>query len=307
MRKAVIVTVCLLMALCMAASFVPALAAETHNLPAEYQELEYIESDGNQFINSEIPVNSKLVIDCTFQVTIPGLTGKGGGAGIVGGYYSGGTPEGTIQFAYKRSDAAFTTRIGNLMENKPEVLPKDTEKHTVTLDAPGGKVILDGAVKASKDPSGIAIDDEIGAKCYIFISAANFGKTTESIKDDSWGIGACKIFSVTFKKDGAVIADFVPAKRVSDGVVGLYGTVRQKFYKNAYPGKETVNFIAGPEVKADAPATGTSSDTGTSGSGSSQGGNTSPATGDTLTVVAAAAALALVLSVGATVVRKREN
>ena len=62
----------------------------------------------------------------------------------------------------------------------------------------------------------------------MLISAANFSETTTEIT--KFGIGASKIFSLTFKKDGAVIADFVPAKRVSDGIVGMYETVDKKFY-----------------------------------------------------------------------------
>ena len=291
------ISLSLIMVLCMMLPMIPAYAAETHNLPSEYKELEYVESDGNQFIDTGIPFNSKLVVDVTFQVTIPVLAGRGGGAGIVGAYSGGGNANGCIQFAYKRneSDTAFTTRIGTLLCNDPAILPKDTNKHSVTLDCPGGKIIFDGKTVASKDPAEIKIDDNSSGLCNMLISAANFSETTTEIT--KFGIGASKIFSVTFKKDGAVIADFVPAKRVSDGIVGMYETVGKKFYTNAYPEKTDVSFIAGPEIVVEAPATGPAVATGSN-----------PKTGDGLVFVAIAAAAAVVLSAGtAILIRKKEN
>ncbi len=51
-----------------------------------------------------------------------------------------------------------------------------------------------------------------------------------------------KIYSVKVKKNGVLFADFIPARRNSDGVLGMYDTVSNTFFTNSGTG----NFIAGP-------------------------------------------------------------
>ena len=54
----------------------------------------------------------------------------------------------------------------------------------------------------------------------------------------------CKLYSCRIIKDGAVVRNFVPCIRKSDGKVGLYDLVTDTFFVNQGTGE----FIAGPTV-----------------------------------------------------------
>lgn len=70
---------------------------------------------------------------------------------------------------------------------------------------------------------------------YIF--GTNRGGTFNE-PSDNLSVYYCKIYD-----NGTLIRNFIPAKRNSDNVLGLYDIVNSKFYTNAGTG----TFIAGPE------------------------------------------------------------
>ena len=60
----------------------------------------------------------------------------------------------------------------------------------------------------------------------------------------SRNIGA-KVYAFYIKDSGALVCNFIPAKRNSDGVIGMYDTVTETFFTNSGTGE----FIAGPEIE----------------------------------------------------------
>jgi hypothetical protein len=50
-----------------------------------------------------------------------------------------------------------------------------------------------------------------------------------------------KLYSFKLYDNGTLIRNYIPAKRASDSVIGLYDTVNNEFYENAGTG----TFIAG--------------------------------------------------------------
>ena len=209
---------------------VPASAA-TSRLPAEYRELQYIESTGCEVIDTGVKVKSTLAIEATFQVVQTVVDSYGNGAGIVGAYPSGSVKTTAIQFAYTKAGTTWTTRLGQLMKNTPEELPPlDTNKHSVVLDAILGTITFDGNVIASMDPNEIGIKDDDEKCCNITIGAANYSTTCDEVT--KYSAGASKIYSVVIKDNNTVIRDFVPAVRLSDNYVGMFELVEQKFYEN---------------------------------------------------------------------------
>jgi hypothetical protein len=78
--------------------------------------------------------------------------------------------------------------------------------------------------------------------------ASDFGGTVNSFlfgynNNGSMGYPVpCKMYSFKVWSDAGLIRDFIPAKRRSDGVVGLYDAVNKQFYTNAGSG----TFTAGP-------------------------------------------------------------
>jgi hypothetical protein len=53
-----------------------------------------------------------------------------------------------------------------------------------------------------------------------------------------------RIFQLDLSLDGSLVRNFIPARRNSDGVLGMYDTVSNTFFTNAGTGE----FIAGPVV-----------------------------------------------------------
>jgi hypothetical protein len=256
MKKAIALAAALFLFLATAAAAVPA-AATGHVLPSEYMELEYIESDGDEVIDTGIPVNSGIRFEVTFQVVDPELPGKGSSAGIVGTYIDGSDKTGRFQIAYSRTQNYITMGMGMLLVNEPQYIEKDTEKHTAVLDAPAGTFTFDGRLVASMDPAELKINDTNPKLVNFTIGGTNFGTTTESV--ESSGNGATKFFHVSFEKDGVMIAEFIPAVRLSDSYVGMYDIVRGRFFENVL--FDDVPFLADPavvttaEVSTSAPAT----------------------------------------------------
>ncbi len=251
MKKLLSLAVAAVMIAAVFAAFFAVPASASHVLPSEYMELEYIESDGVELIDTGIPVNSKIRLEVTFQIVDPELPGKGSSAGIVGTYIGGGDTTGRFQIAYNRTQDYITMGMGALLVNKPEYIHKDTEKHTAIFDAPAGTFTFDGNLVASIDPANIDINDEHPNLCNFTIGGTNFSKTTESLT--SYSLGATKIFYVSFQKDGVMIAEFIPALRIADNYVGMYDTVRARFFENAL--YDDVPFLADPAVVTTAEAT----------------------------------------------------
>ena len=244
MKKIVSFALAAVMLLAVSVSLAALPASASHALPAEYMELEYVESEGFQMIDTGIPVNSKITLEVTFQVVDPELPGKGSSAGIVGTYIGGGDKTGRFQIAYNRTQDYITMGMGALLVNTPEFIHKDTEKHTAVLDAITGTFTFDGRVVNSMDPAQLNINDENPKLCNFTIGGTNFSETTEELT--SFSVGATKIFHVFFQKDGLPIAEFIPAVRIADNYVGMYDIVRGKFFENVlYDGE---SFAADPAV-----------------------------------------------------------
>ena len=219
-------------------------ASATHALPNEYKELEYIESEGFQVIDTGIPVNSKISLEVTFQIVDPELPGKGGVGGVVGVYIAGGDKTGRFQIGYSRTSDYISMGMGELLVNTSDILPKDTNKHTAVLDAVSGTFTYDGNQVGSIDPATLNINDEHPNLANFLIGATNFSKTTEEVT--SYGASASKIFHVLFQKDGVPIAEFIPALRIADNYVGMYDIVRGQFFENIL--YDDTPFAADPAV-----------------------------------------------------------
>ncbi len=248
MKKLIAISMAAVIALISAAFLaVPASAAVTHGLPAEYKELEYIESDGDQVIDTGIPLSSKLAIECTFQITNDFLPGTGSVAGICGAYPNGGGKYMRFQIGYGRSEDLITLGLGKKAiykegNTETKVLPKDLNKHTGIIDAVNGQIIFDGEVLLS-EPDITQFGFEEKNLCNITIGAAHYGSSTDSL--GSLSRSASKIFHVKLSVDNVVVAEFIPALRIADNYVGMYDIVRNQFFENAVG---DMCFLADPAV-----------------------------------------------------------
>ena len=205
---------------------------EDVSLPAEYQRVMYIETDGTQYVQTGVTLSDHPSgLQFAFDGAFTGFTSTANGY-LFGGYGSDG---GRLAFSFKSAndgDAnnAFTFWAGNLravgFANIPAIgkdfslvaagVTTDATNATATLDGVAGTK-LSGATSTNKMPN---------VELYLFTC-----KGQESVKY----CGKLYKFAIN-GADGTPIRNFVPCYRISDNVIGLYDAVGGTFYENAGEG-----------------------------------------------------------------------
>ena len=204
-------------------------AFRSNVLPDGYTQLEYIESSGTQYIDTGIKGNgtTKVHINARYYTT----TSAGGSGRIFGSRdaaavnaFAVGSASGT---ASTSSTVAFF--FGNqsyLVTDKPIILDE-------WLD-----IVFD---KTTHNINGVDYGDSYNAETF---------ETPQTLKifgfDNSgtMGIGYVDIAYCKVWNNDILVRNFIPAKRNSDNVIGMYDTVSNRFFTN----EGTGNFIAGPNV-----------------------------------------------------------
>ena len=189
-------------------------------IPETYQEVEYIESTGTQYIDTLFRPNEKTTIRIDFQLTsttqtqgIFGVSEQGAGKT----YRLGVSGAGYFYFAQKgnqyNGSASSSDTNRNVFEVKNgKMFRNDVEYTTIT------------------DTSSFQCD----YNAYIFYFSGN-----TSIQPASG-----KLYSLTMYDNGTLVRNFVPCYRKSDNVIGLYDTVYNAFYAN----QGTGDFLKGAGV-----------------------------------------------------------
>lgn len=196
-------------------------------LPIGYQEVEYLESSGQQYINTNfIPsnnttVNLKVSIsDYTQNVHIFGCKGTGNNR---------------FSLVYNYNDNKyFYLTLGSAGINNITI-PRVVLINTIH-DITAGKIDSYLALKVDTESvtkSMMVIDP--GTSMIMFA-----GEWNGSIMSYS----KCKIYNFKIEDNGIVYRNFVPARRISDNTLGMYDLVSNTFFTN----KGTGTFIAGPDV-----------------------------------------------------------
>ena len=189
-------------------------------IPVEYQEVEYIESTGTQYIDTNINANnlnlkfeSKYVMSSTQSTTYPRLFGAQNNTTLI-----------ALGSRYWYGDSS---------NNKSAILTEKWDDLIHTLKA---------------DNKGIYIDNDL-------YELENIPTTTPVIKTpnillftgDSTVMqqySSAKIYYFKIYDNDDLIRNFIPCYRKSDNVVGMYDTISDKFYINS--GTET--FKVGTET-----------------------------------------------------------
>lgn len=116
----------------------------------------------------------------------------------------------------------------------------DYKSHTITIknykDESATYFYLDSVLKSKVQNSKILLGNSF---CLFAVGMDSSG----SVKYNS----KCKLYLLNVVKDEVLIGKFIPCKRNSDGVIGLYNTVNNLFYENAATSGD--DFVAGPEVE----------------------------------------------------------
>lgn len=200
-------------------------------VPSGLVELEYIKPNSTQYINTQfIPTGNTRVI-FTFEPTVTDNQAlyTGGRTAVsetdaktFSAFY--------ISKAIRRDyyGASKTTTTTYDVNTKITV---DANKNTTLIN--GSPALTDFTLKTSKT----------SIMPIILFIAANQTSSTSAIQTSSSG-AQYKFYSCKIYDNGTLVRDFVPVKRISDNVYGLWDKVNEVLYENAGTGA----FTGGPAV-----------------------------------------------------------
>lgn len=185
-------------------------------LPSEYQQVEYIQSNGNQYIDTGISGNAN------------------------GEYEIGFNPLGTIAHSYEQYFAGTrntgTTYVGKLFYNSSLVVYQGYPAGgDLTLRPSFADEKIDLKVLKSE---GIVVNNEVKSN----YGNASWGNSTFWIfnahQESSLG-ASMKLYYLKMYSDGDLVRDYIPCYRKSDSVIGLYDLVSNTFFTNQGSGSFT--------------------------------------------------------------------
>ena len=186
-----------------------------HDLPREFQRVEYIESHGTEYVDTGIKMQSgyKWEVEMAF-------TGFTNTFQQIGAIQQVGPDYRRTHCGYAKVDAYDNLIYYPNSESENAVMiAKDTSFHKFATE------ISSGYFK-------ISIDNVTANKTFfaypnlsLYLFARNFGGSPTS-----WC--TCRIKSSIITNGNSVIQNLVPCYRKSDNVIGLYDTINDKFYTN---------------------------------------------------------------------------
>lgn len=194
-------------------------------LPSQYQEVEYIQSSGTQYIDSAVKGSSNLRVEMKAQMTANSIVTP-----FLFGARNSGTVASFCMFFYTSGGNAWFCdyqtsanryKFDSSVVTKTGILEVDANKNVWTVN---------GITKNFN-----AASFQSSHNLYLF--AINNGGTVAD-----WMPG--KIFYCRLYDSGILVRDFVPCYRKSDKVAGFYDLVSGAFFGNAGTG----SFVAGSDV-----------------------------------------------------------
>lgn len=190
-------------------------------LPSWYQRVEYLESTGTQWINTEYKANPLSAMRVTLQQTSvrDSITGATGGS--------------TARFVVGIGSAlTYYWGLGSVNHEGSFYPSPDVAKHTMFVDAKNKHYGIDNHV--------YSFSGSMGTSPNVVDIFARSASDTGAPTDYFYG----KIFSVIITEDDVKKRFFIPCYRKSDSKPGMYDLVYEVFCTNAGTGE----FIVGPDV-----------------------------------------------------------
>ena len=197
---------------------------EQRNLPAEYQELEYVESTGTQLID----LGLKWTYGTSTKTVCEMLDSESTALGCVGARNS----DSVIWSNFQDKNNTNFTCFGNIVNVQFSQNMVDGNYHTWETNNTG--FYLDGVQKT-----------DLSGSDQTLVSTDNIGLFGRY--DGAGNIQRCgkwRIKSHQTSVDNTLTQDLIPAKRISDSVIGMYDLISGQFFTN----QGTGDFVAGPEV-----------------------------------------------------------
>lgn len=204
-------------------------------LPNEYQEVEYLQSTGTQYINTgyilqsmNFSVDAELSIDNTY----PGSYGEQYFFGVFNNlkFFRAGTYQG-----YWYAEIGYSS--GTISRFKNLTAVANTRTHII-LGNNSSESFME--INGTRYTNTVVTDKP--TKSIFFFGISNNG----SLYTTAPFVGG-KFYSFKIKDDGILVRDFIPCYRKSDGVAGMYDTVNEVFHTNAGSGTFTIGQNVGSD------------------------------------------------------------
>jgi len=211
-------------------------------LPAEYQEVEYLQTDGNQRIRTNAYINSNNIdVECKIAMmnglktmTRPILLAHGGG----GNYF---IPLGLLEssdhyqyFSSADGEREEWANIYNVSYNEPLTI------RTVFDSVAHKRAAFVNGLKTEESSYNSDLVSGIGEKCnlwlFTWMTSPNVANTRSRV--------ICKFYHLRYREDDVEKLDLIPCYRKSDDKPGMYDLVTKQFFTNAGTGE----FVVGPDV-----------------------------------------------------------
>ena len=194
-------------------------------LPEEYQELEYIESTGTQYLFIGEVAMSNVIAEMQYP-NFPN------GCDIIGGMDGEGN-NGRLALGLNSSLSTYKLLYGNKAETSNIKSDNTKHKYKINITSPDKKT-----AELSVDNNYICsvTADYISHPLYFTLFAyTGWGRTTPN------NFSSCRIFY--FELEGQM--KLYPCYRKSDNKIGMYDTINSKFYTNQATGND---FTPGPKL-----------------------------------------------------------
>ena len=191
----------------------------TQELPDIYQEVEFIQSSGTQYIISDYVHKQDDYIEIKLAITASGDKACFGAYETVGG-------------------VAAQCELGILNSELRGNTAPTGSGYPYTVGTIYTVINQSGRWECNGTQFGFTINNNGTLKDFIF--ARNYSDPT------NYKPASMKLYSLHIKQGGVLAYNFVPCYRKSDGVIGLYETVKQKFFTNSGTG----TFTKGSDTKA---------------------------------------------------------
>lgn len=175
-------------------------------LPSEYQEVEWVGADGNQYINTLITPKSTQEYYIKYQIL------WGGNQVYFGSRTSGGYESSRNQVFLNPNVSTVGLRLGSMYSA------------VRSFDA---VTVYEDTINHTDYPSNY---DDTGTRPF-YLFALNVGSANAKARG--------RIFAFTITNNGVKELEFIPCYRKSDDVIGMYDTVTQTFYTNSGTGTFT--------------------------------------------------------------------
>ena len=195
-------------------------------LPSEYQQVEYIETTGTQYIDSGVPLKSglKIVVDWIYKDADSGNSYTGGHIDSPGNRWLIGSQRQNNNYFFAVGTGNTTT--GFKFGNRDVV-----EAYWANKDS----YIKVNGVQSTSSFNHLTLAEEPNYTFYMGAVNRN-GAATLNPK--------LTIYNWKFYQEDVLIRDFLPCYRKSDNVIGMYDLVTKTFYTN----NGTGTFLKGVDV-----------------------------------------------------------